>query len=54
LNKSLYIQVWGEQVHRKPDPAQAKMSTKEFFEKEKQLHGEMNTVINGLESRVWR
>ncbi len=52
LNKCLYIQVWGEQVHRQPDPANAKISTKEFFDRERQLYGDCNVVANGVESRV--
>ena len=51
LNKSLFIQVWGEQVHRNPDPANAKITTKEFFERQHQMYGDRN-VINGIESRV--
>ena len=47
LNNCLYIQVWGEQVHRQPDPAYAKLTTRDFFEKEQNLKGLTNTIVNG-------
>ena len=52
LNNSLYVQIWGEQVHREPDPKASKLSTKEFFEKEQQTFGDNNAIAGGVESRV--
>ncbi len=37
LNKCLFIQIWAEQKHPKPDPAAQKISTKEYFEREKEI-----------------
>ena len=31
MNQTLYIQIFAEQKHTKPDPNFAKMSTKEYF-----------------------
>jgi len=45
MNKSLYIQIWSEQKHPKPDAANSKISTKDYFAKEKEIHG--GSAVNG-------
>jgi len=37
LNKPLYIQVWSEQKHPKPKKSSQILSTKEYFEREKEM-----------------
>lgn len=44
MNKCLYIQIWSEQKHAKPDPKASKISTKEYFHREKEL---VNTAVTG-------
>ena len=44
LNKCLYIQIWAEQKLPKPDPTAAKISTKEYFDREKEMSNR-NLVI---------
>jgi len=43
MNKSFYIQIWGEQKHPKPDVMNSAISTKEYFEREKESGGLKNT-----------
>jgi hypothetical protein len=51
LNKSFYIQIWGEQRHVKPNPAAMKISTKEYFAQD--LEANQNELKRmGLESSV--
>ncbi len=40
----LYIQVWMDQKNVKPNPATANISTKEYFEKEKQQQQQSNLI----------
>ncbi|CAF0775063.1 unnamed protein product [Brachionus calyciflorus] len=44
MNKCLYIQIWSEQKHAKPDPVASKITTKEYFDREKELK---TTCISG-------
>jgi hypothetical protein len=37
LNKSLYIQIWADQKTPKIDLSSAKITTKEYFEREKEM-----------------
>jgi hypothetical protein len=36
LNKEMFIQIWGEQKHPDPSKMYSKITTKEYFEKEKE------------------
>jgi len=46
LNQCLYIQVWAEQKHTKPDPSLTNVSTKEYVDRQKEMN---NNVIGGRE-----
>ena len=35
--KQFYVQIYGEQKHLTPDPASLKITTKEYFERNKDL-----------------
>jgi hypothetical protein len=44
LHKTLFIQVWSEQKHTKPDPAFAKVSTSEYFESQNKMNNALPIV----------
>lgn len=50
MNKCFFVQVWGEQKHPKPDAMNKSLSTKEYFDKEKELHG--NSAVAGTINKV--
>lgn len=51
LNKCFYIQVWGEQKHPKPEAMNTKISTKEYFEREKEINGS-HIATNSMKNKI--
>lgn len=45
INKCLYIQIWSEQKHPKPDPTAMNISTKEYFDRQKEINNNLNNVM---------
>jgi hypothetical protein len=44
--KQFYVQIFGEQKHLTPDPASLKITTKEYFERDKDVS------ISNISSKV--
>ena len=47
----MYIQIWSEQKHAKPDPVASKISTKEYFDRQKEMSSNLiigKEIINNV------